>query len=104
MQNKSLVIFIYAALVLCGGLIGFIVAGSLASIIASSIFTALLLIGGYFVSRGNKIAYDITLFVILFLAFFFGYRFFQTYQLPGGIMAVISALTFGYLVSKRNQA
>ena len=103
MQKKSLIIFIYAVLVLGGGLIGYAVAGSIASIVASSAFATILFITGYLVSIGNKLAYDLTLFVILFLTAFFGYRFFLSYKMmPGGVMSLISALTFGYLIASRS--
>jgi uncharacterized membrane protein (UPF0136 family) len=104
MKGKAIIIAGYALLILIGGIIGHLVAHSLASLIASSIFALLLLGCAVLVSKGNSTAYHVATLLVACLLAFFTYRFFLTYKLaPGGIMAVISGILFIYLFAQRKK-
>ncbi len=98
MKNKSIIIGIYALLILIGGLIGFFVAGSLASLL-SGVISGLILFGcSYFVRQNNLKAYDITLGVICFLLIFFFYRFIITQKIaPSGVLFLLTSFLLIYL-------
>lgn len=99
MKEKSLIIFSYAILVLIGGLIGYLVANSLPSLIASSAISLLLFICAVFIWKGSTTAHHVATFLILCLFAFFGYRFFLTYKIfPAGMMLVVSGCLAGYLM------
>ena len=103
MNQKAILISSYAALILVGGIIGYVAAGSFISIAVSSVFALLLFACSYFVMNGNQMAYTIATTLIFCLMLFFGYRFFLTYKIaPGGIMAIISAALFAYLTIKKD--
>lgn len=102
MQKKSLVIGLYAVLVLVGGLIGFFVAHSTASLLASGPIAFFLLGCSIFVRRGSTLAYNLTLGILGCLFIFFGYRFLLNYQImPAGMMTLVTAGVFAYLVTSR---
>lgn len=101
MKQQSVIVFCYALLVLIGGIIGHAVAGSQASLIASSVSAALLSIGAIRIWQGCSYAYYITTLLVFALTLFFGYRFFLSYKIaPGGIMMVMSACLTAYLLFK----
>jgi uncharacterized membrane protein (UPF0136 family) len=102
MQKKSLVIGLYAAFVLVGGLIGFFVAHSAASLLASGPIAFFLLGCSIFVRRGSTLAYNLTLGALGCLLLFFGYRFSLHYQfMPAGMMALVTAGVLAYLAASR---
>ncbi len=85
-MNWMIIVWSYIGLLLVGGLIGFLKAGSRASLIASgiiaAILTALLLFGA------SAMVLAIVLFV---LAAYFASRYARSRKLmPGGIFAVVS--------------
>lgn len=87
-MNKVLIF--YSGLLVIGGLIGFISAGSMASLIMSTIFAFLILFSLYLENQ------YLTTGLIAFLTLFFTYRAFQTGKfMPPGMLALI---TFGVLV------
>jgi uncharacterized membrane protein (UPF0136 family) len=89
MTADQIVLLIYCALLVLGGLMGLIKAGSKASIIASSAFAAILLL---FVFGVLPIAYAWT--VLAFLILFFGMRFMKGKKfMPNGLMLVLSIVT-----------
>lgn len=104
MKQKAIVIGCYTLLVLIGGLIGFFIAHSLISLIASSVFTLLLLSCSALVWKGHVAAYHTAMGVIFCLFLFFSYRFALTHKLmPAGIMALMSGCLFIYLAITRKQ-
>jgi uncharacterized membrane protein (UPF0136 family) len=104
MKAKAIIVGCYAVLILIGGVIGHLVANSLASLIASSIFALLLFVCAALIRKGNLMAYHIATFLVASLLGFFTYRFFLTYKLaPGGIMALISGVLFIYLFTQRKK-
>lgn len=91
-MNDSTILWIYIALLMAGGLTGFLKAGSKASLIASSIFALVLVACNTGWIPGAHAA-DVVL-AILFL--FFGKKFAKTRKfMPSGLMAVLSLVAIG---------
>ncbi len=104
MKKKAVLIGCYASLILIGGIIGYVLANSLASLIASSVITFILFGCAALIWKGNVIAYQTATFVVACLLAFFTYRFFLSYKLaPGGMMALISGVLFIYLFMQRKK-
>ena len=104
MKEKAALIGCYTFLVFIGGMIGYLSANSLPSLIASSIFGIILSICTTLIWRGNLKAYYVATFVIAFLSIFFTYRFLLTYKIaPAGVMAFISGILFIYLFTQRKK-
>ncbi|CAF23704.1 TMEM14 family protein [Candidatus Protochlamydia amoebophila] len=100
MQGLPKVIWIYAIIVLIGGIVGHAVANSLASLIASSITAAILLGCGYLVHKGQSWGYYGTLLIAGLLLAFFGYRFSLSYKfMPAGLMLVLTTALLAYLLT-----
>lgn len=106
MQKVSVIVWVYAALVLIGGIIGFFVAHSTPSLVASSLTTLLLLGMGYFIRKGACWAYTATLGILTFLLVFFGYRFYISHwkPFPGGAMVLLTAALLAYLITTAYRA
>ncbi len=101
MQTTSRIIWIYAALVLIGGMIGHFVAHSPASLIASSIVAILLAGCGYFIHKGQGWAHCAATAISVVLLAFFGYRFSLAYKfMPAGLMVILTACLLVYLLMK----
>ncbi len=99
-------LFIFGALTIAGGVIGYVKAASNASLIAGGISGLLLLVSGYLVSSG-KVQAGLILGVVLSLALAgrFLPAFLNTHKwMPAGMMAILSviglALTVVALVKK----
>ncbi len=104
MKTKSVVIGIYAALILAGGLIGYLVAGSFASLISGGLSGLLLLVCSFFVWKQNLIAYDASIGIMCALLVFFCYRFLSTHQIaPAGVLGLITMLLLIYLGRQRQE-
>ena len=86
-MNSNLVLWVYIGLLVVGGLIGFIKAGSKASLIASVSFGAVLTLCALEVIFKPYVA-DIVLAILLV---FFGMRFAKTKKyMPSGMMLVVT--------------
>ena len=99
-------LFIFGALTIAGGVMGFVKAGSTASIVAGGISGALLLVAGYLVGAG-KVQAGLILGIVLSLAL--AGRFIPAYLnthkfMPAGMVAILSVvglvLTVACLVKK----
>lgn len=102
MKKKAIIIGCYSILILIGGIIGYVIANSLASLIASSLIALILLGCTALVWKGNLVAYHTTTLLTACLLIFFTYRFFLSYKVaPAGIMALISGILLIYLVAQR---
>jgi len=90
MRAPGIVILLFGLLVLGGGIIGYISAGSMASLVAGSAFGLGLLASGLGVSKGKKMGFLLAPLLTLLLTAFFGYRFAQSGEfVPSGLMGVI---------------
>jgi len=88
-MNGHAVLWVYIVLLFLGGLMGFLKAKSKASIIASSIFAAILILFALdiFPFRYHRI-------VLIFLLLFFGARLLRSKKLmPNGMMTVLTIIT-----------
>ncbi|MGV3772066.1 MAG: TMEM14 family protein [Verrucomicrobiales bacterium] len=83
-MNAHIILWIYIALLLLGGVMGFVKAKSKASLIASSIFAVILALFNL-----NILPFNQYWIVLVFLMLFFSYRFAKTKKIMPNIMMVI---------------
>lgn len=101
MKKTAILLLAYALLLLLGGCIGFFVAGSIASLVASGLSFTLLSIGIYALFTNNFWGYPFSIVVVGLLAVFFLYRFFKSWAImPSGMMALLSIAFFFFLIVK----
>lgn len=105
MKKAAAVLWIYALLLLIGGLIGYLKAGSLISLGMSSFFGIFITISAFFVwSKNSQRAFYIAASLLICLLAFFAYRFIVTHQImPAGFMALLTAATLYYIRTLRIQ-
>ena len=84
---------IFGILTIAGGIVGYVKAGSMASIIAGSISGVLLLLAAWLMPEHQVAGLAVALVVSLLLAAQFIPKFFRTFKvMPAGLMSVLSAL------------
>jgi uncharacterized membrane protein (UPF0136 family) len=84
---------IFGALTIIGGVIGYVKAGSMPSIIAGSITGILLLIAGLLLPQHRAIGLTTALVISLVLAAQFVPKFFRTGRMmPAGLMSILSVI------------
>ena len=99
MKLAAVATLMYALLVLAGGLMDYLQAKSLASLISGLLFGTGFLITGCLIWRESMAAGYVSGFMILLLALYFGYRFISTDKfLPGGVMLITSFFTLFFLL------
>ncbi len=100
MKYLILLISTFGLLVGTGGLIGFFVAGSIASLVAGSTFSFLLLLSGYLMQNHQRLGLMSATFLTMALAGFFSYRYLITEKfMPSGMMALLSLAIFFTLIA-----
>jgi uncharacterized membrane protein (UPF0136 family) len=88
MTTARVLLWIYIALLMAGGLMGFIKAGSKASLIASSIFAAILVVFAL-----NAAAFPYYWIILFVLLLFFTKRYFRSKKfMPNGMMAILTVI------------
>ena len=93
MDATKLYFLIFGALTIIGGIIGYVKAGSLPSIIAGSITGVLLLIGGSLLSSHRLIGLATAFVVSVLLAAQFVPKFIRTRKvMPAGMMSILSVI------------
>jgi uncharacterized membrane protein (UPF0136 family) len=93
-EFAKLYLFLFGVLTIAGGVMGFVKAGSRASIIAGGVSGALLLVSGYLVGAGDFVA-GLVLGLVLSLALAgqFGPKFIRTRKMmPAGMMAMLGVI------------
>ena len=89
---------VFGILTIAGGIIGYVKAGSMASIIAGSISGVLLLLAAWLMPEHQSAGLVVALVVSLLLAAQFIPKFFRTFKvMPAGLMSVLSA--FGIILA-----
>lgn len=84
---------IFGVLTIAGGIVGYVKAGSVISVIAGSVSGILLLVGAFILPEHHMAGLIIGLIVSLLLAAQFIPKFFRTGKvMPAGLMAVLSAI------------
>ena len=93
MNTPALIVIVYALLVMVGGVLGFVKAGSRPSLIAGLLGGLTLLTAGWGISQGWVWGLPMALAVMLGLLVFFAVRYARTRAfMPGGLMAILSLL------------
>lgn len=91
MRMVVVVALIYGLLVLLGGIMGYVQAQSLPSLISGLVFGVALLVASWGLWQGSGAAGYWAVGLTLLLALFFGYRFFSTGKwMPAGGMLMLS--------------
>ncbi len=98
-SKASLMLFIYAFIVMLGGIIGFIKAHSGASLMMGLLFGTLLMVSAFAVYKRKVVGIWISLALVLILDAFFTYRFMQTLRfLPSGLFSLLSLITLFLMI------
>lgn len=93
MKFNGYVVITYGLLMLIGGIIGFMVAGSTASLITGGVFSALLVASGIGMLKKSVVARFSAIGLSLLLTFFFSYRFYITKAfMPSALMMLVSLI------------
>jgi|SRR5947209_4220595 len=93
MDATSIYFLIFGALTIIGGIIGYVKAGSVPSIIAGAITGVLLLLAGWMLPANRTGGLAIGLIVSLVLAIQFVPKFLRTKTvMPAGLMSVLSVI------------
>ena len=93
MEGTQLYFLIFGALTILGGVIGYVKAGSLPSIIAGAVTGILLLVAGWILPTNRATALIIALVVSILLAAQFVPKLIRTGKImPAGLMSVLSLI------------
>lgn len=95
MKSIAYLTGIYGLIVIGGGLIGYFVAGSTASVIAGSLFGFLMILCGLGIQKEWAFALHAASIIALILTIFFIYRYAITGSwMPSGLMMILSLVVF----------
>lgn len=109
MKSYSIIVFLFACFLLTGGIFAFVKANSLASLYMSSSFALALMVSSYFsFFKKNIWGLFVSSMLIIFLNFFFLYRFIKTFAIfPAGLLTVLTTAIgiplLSYLTKKINE-
>ncbi len=93
MDGTSIYFLIFGALTIVGGIIGYVKAGSLPSIIAGAITGILLLVAGWILPTNRTVGLAMALIVSLLLAAQFVPKVIRTGKMmPAGLMSILSVI------------
>lgn len=91
MKITATIVAIYALILLIGGLIGYMKADSIPSLVSGLVFSVVLFLCAYAISKGKLVAQYIALGVTFVLDGFFTHRFAKTLHfIPSGLMSLLS--------------
>ena len=98
MNKITTALITYSVILAGGGLFGFLKAGSLPSLIMSSIFAVLILLSLFVNKEYPAIGYKATYGLLAFLSAFFIYRTIVTGKfMPAGMLVLITLAMLGFL-------
>lgn len=101
-HRSALFVIAFGILIGIGGLIGYLKAHSMPSLIAGFVSGLALLVSGLAMMKKSVLGYFTACLLTALLLFFFGYRFLQTGKLaPTGIMALASLGMFILLITSK---
>ena len=93
MEAAKIYFIVFGVLTIVGGIIGYVKAGSVASIIAGSITGVLLLVAAFLLPEHRMVGLATALIVSLLLAAQFIPKFLRTGRvMPAGLMSLLSAI------------
>ena len=93
MEAAKIYFIIFGVLTIAGGIVGYLKAGSVASIIAGSITGILLLVGAFLLPEHRAIGLATVFIMSLLLAAQFAPKFIRTGKvMPAGMMAILSVI------------
>jgi uncharacterized membrane protein (UPF0136 family) len=93
MESAKIYFIVFGALTILGGIVGYVKAGSVASIIAGSITGVLLLVAAFLLPEHRMAGLAIALIVSLLLAAQFMPKLLRTGRImPAGIMSLLSVI------------
>lgn len=102
MKFNSTILFLYALLILTGGVFGYVKAQSLASLIMGTASSVLLLICAFASYRHSILGYFLGIALSSLLTLFFLYRYIGTQKfMPAGLMAIVSFAVVLICTSKK---
>ena len=93
MEAAKIYFIVFGALTIVGGIVGYVKAGSVASIIAGSITGVLLLVAAFLLPEHRMVGLATALIVSLLLAAYFIRKYLSTGAvMPAGMMSVLSVI------------
>jgi uncharacterized membrane protein (UPF0136 family) len=93
MEATKIYFFLFGILTIAGGIVGYVKAGSVASIIAGSITGVLLLVAAFLLPQHRGVGLATALVISLVLAGQFVPKFLQTGRaMPAGMMSILSVI------------
>ena len=101
MQTAAYIVTVYAVLVAVGGLIGYLKAKSLPSLIMGFVSSLALAAAGYGIGEGKTGCLLLANFLTLCLLVFFALRYAKSKPrafMPGGLMVILSILTLAAIM------
>ena len=103
MHTASYIVYVYAVLVIIGGVIGYTRAQSRPSLIMGVVSGLLLLLAGWGLGHALSWGEPLSIVLIVALLVFFGGRYANSRAfMPSGLMAVLSLLALiGFFVTRR---
>jgi uncharacterized membrane protein (UPF0136 family) len=95
MNAFQIALLLYAIIIAAGGVMGYVSAQSVVSLVNGLIAAVLLLVGLAISFKNPAAGFGLSAAVALALGIFFTYRFFTTGKwMPGGITMILSAIAF----------
>jgi uncharacterized membrane protein (UPF0136 family) len=93
MEAAKIYFIVFGVLTVAGGVVGYVKAGSVASIIAGSITGVLLLVAAFLLSERRAIGLATAFIISLLLAAQFAPKFIRTGRvMPAGMMSILSVI------------
>ena len=93
MEATKIYFIVFGILTIAGGVVGYVKAGSMASIIAGSIAGVLLLVGAFLLPEHRAVGLATVFIISLLLAAQFVPKFLRTGRImPAGMMSIFSAI------------
>ena len=93
MEAAKIYFIVFGVLTIAGGVVGYVKAGSVASIVAGSITGVLLLVAAFLLSEHRSIGLATAFIISLLLAAQFAPKFIRTGRaMPAGMMSILSVI------------